>query len=159
MLPGRFGYDGPQSLALQGSLDGQTWFGLAKPSCLYAKWMGPHPRWREAGPSQFLFPARKLRYLRLEIANGLKPGHPYNWSVAELFLYGPGKKGTARLAQEAGAILPALANREVKKGAYHRFLGSRAESQIRRQIPNPAGLRPGKQPGGVQLARLGQKAL
>ena len=115
LLPGRFAYDGPQSLVLQGSLDGKAWFRLAKPSCLHAKWMGPHPRWREAGPSQFVFPAKELRYLRMEIGPDLKANHPYNWTVAEVFLFGPNQDGRVRLAQQAGAILPALDKQNVAK--------------------------------------------
>ena len=148
LLPGRQAYDGPLDLALDGSLDGVNWFRLAKPSCLYAKWMGPHPRWREAGPSQFVFPVKKLRYLRMETGKELNLSHPYNWTVAEVFLYGPGESDAARLAQQAGAILPALEKRNVAKVLTTDFwaagLTAEADSRYRTQLAYaPANSRAG----------------
>ncbi len=76
--------DSPRSLRLEGSLDGQQWFELArlKERIPGAWWSGDKPVFTPGSPwEEIRFPPRELRYLRLS-QTGLNPAS--YWSLLEV---------------------------------------------------------------------------
>lgn len=87
---GRFGPDLPRGLVVEGSVDGRAWEELARADRHLGGlvWGEFHPVFDVTGRFELALPGRPVRFLRL-VQTGR--ADPFDWSIAELFIYGPEK--------------------------------------------------------------------
>lgn len=87
MVLGQFRSDLPRGLLVEGSVDGARWTELARADRHLGGlvWGRFHPVFDVSGRFEILLPGTQIRFLRLTQTAAIDP---FDWSIAELFVYG-----------------------------------------------------------------------